>query len=124
MEGGGAGEVVGELPPATRHVFWIDACLQILAGGRDRPAAAGEQRGEVAKERDPVARQVPFVEDVAGGANRRLQTRQRLLAVGFPCASEFGRTVHAAPLLTEIEPREARGGLATSPASPCPGVTA
>src|SRR3546814_8197073 len=26
IEGGGAGEVVGERPPAARHVFRIDAC--------------------------------------------------------------------------------------------------
>src|SRR3546814_10226014 len=28
IEGGGAGEVVGERPPAARHVFRIDACLR------------------------------------------------------------------------------------------------
>src|SRR3546814_846080 len=67
---------------------------------------AGEERGEVAEERDPVARQVPFVKDVAGGANRRLQMRQRLLAVGFPGAAEIGRSGHGAPLLPEVEPRK------------------
>src|SRR3546814_14969211 len=62
IEGGGAGEVVGERPPAARHVFRIDACLQLLTGGRDRTAPAGDDRGEVAAEPGPAPPPPPFAQ--------------------------------------------------------------
>jgi hypothetical protein len=70
------GEMLFQGQEALGQVFRIDAAVERVAGGRQAFLAGSEQAAGGAGPAELVGRQIPVIEHVAGGFDRRLKTCQ------------------------------------------------